>query len=451
MRGLSLLDSVLLVVGGVIGGAIFLTPKDVAAQLSSPSLILFIWIAGGAIALLGCFAFAELGAMYPQAGGQYVYLREAYGEPAAFMYGWMMFIAGNTGGMAALAVSFAVYLAKVVPAFSATAPVFTLSAHARSFTLTRGDIVALSAVAILTLVNVMGLKRGAMLQNVATWIKFGAIAAFILFGFSVGHGSWSNFHSSGSLLTAASPNLRAALGVALIAVFWTYDGWVYASWVAGEIRQPERNIPRSLVIGVLCIIALYIGMNAAYLYAMPPAAMARSGTVAESAAALLFSSRAAYWLSLLIAISCFGALSSNILAAARVSYAMAIDGVFFRRMANVHPRWRTPVFALVAQGVWAAALTLSGRYDQLFTYTTFAMTLSYSVTVVALFILRRKHPEMPRPYRCTGYPWLPALYVLITGAWCVNTVVERPGEALASGLLVAIGLPGYWYWKRARD
>ena len=461
IRGLSLLDCLLLLVGGIIGSSIFLTAKDIAGVLPNPLLFLGVWVLGALISLFACFAFAEMGAMFPDSGGQYVFMREAYGDLVAFLYGWTMFAVVNGGSIAALSVASASYLGLVVPALSSEHVVLKLGV----FTLTRVDVFALVSILFVTWVNVVGLRQGAMLQNLATWAKFAAMAAFILLGFTIGKGSWSHFTmadsgtiiGSGTTGSAASAGLMAGLsaghllsafGVALIAVFWAYDGWIYITWVSGEIKDPQRNIPRGMLLGVVAVAVIYVAMNMTYVYAMPVTEIAQHDTIAHAAATMLFSPGAAIWLSALIAVSCFGAMASCALSGARIYYAMAKDGIFFPKMGEVHPRWKTPAFALIGQGVWGAVLTLSGRYDQLYTYVMFMMVLSYTLGVGCLFIFRWKRPELPRPYRCTGYPWLPALYILIGTVWTINTIWQRPKEALAGTVIVLIGVPGYLYWKR---
>jgi APA family basic amino acid/polyamine antiporter len=451
IRGLSLLDSVLLLVGGVIGSSIFLTAKDIAGSLPHPVLFLLVWVLGGAISMCACFAFAEMGTMFPDAGGQYVYLREAYGDLPAFLYGWMMFSVGNGGSIAALAVGAAAYLGGIIPGVSQEHVILAVA----GVVLTRAHIMALIMIAVVTWINIAGLRRGALLQNVATWAKFGAMAAFVILGFAIGKGDWHHFTASewGSvhgLTMGMSPGpLLSAFGVALIAVFWAYDGWVYIGWVAGEMKEPRRNVPLAMMLGVTIVGVIYVAMNMTYLYALPLSEIVKHETIAHAAAVALFSPAAAVWLSALVAVSCFGAMACAILGSPRIYYAMARDGLFFSRMAEVHPKWRTPAFALIGQGVWAGILTLSGRYDQLYTYVMFGMVLSYTLTVVGLFVLRRKRPDIPRAYRCTGYPWLPAIYVLIGTAWTLNTIFTRPKEALAGTIIVLIGVPGYLYWKRS--
>jgi basic amino acid/polyamine antiporter, APA family len=446
VRGLGLLDSVLLLVSGIIGSSIFLTAKDIASPLPHPVLFLGVWVLGALISLCACFAFAELGSMFPDSGGQYVYLREAYGDLIAFLYGWMLFSVANGGTIAALSVAAAAYLGQVLPFISPDHVAFFILGVA----VTRAHLLGLVLIAILTYVNVVGLRWGTLLQNVSTWTKFTAMAAFVVLGFAIGKGNWSHFqaHGVGLMMGLTPTQLISALGVGLIAVFWAYDGWVYITWVSGEVKNPRRNVPLAMVLGVIAVAVIYIAMNVTYTYALPLSEVAKHETIAHAAAATLFSPQAAVWLSLVIAISCFSAAATCTLAGARVYLAMAQDGVFFKRMAVIHPKWRTPAFSLIGQGIWAAALTLSGRYDQLYTYVIYGMVLSYTLTVIGMFLLRWKRPDIPRPYRCTGYPWLPAIYVLIGTAWTLNTIITRPWEAFWGTAIVLIGVPGYLYWKR---
>src|SRR5271157_5004016 len=422
VRGLSLMDSVMLLVGGIIGSGIFLTAAPIASAVHKPWFFLGIWLVGG----------------------QYVFLREAYGEFPAFLYGWMIFAVGQSGTIAALAVGFAEYFGAIFPFASAHAPAATML----RWTLTRGHIVSICSIVLLTAINVLGLKRGSALINVATWAKFAAIGAFILLGLAIGHGHWSNYAVS---IPADQPvtlgHVISGFGVALIGVFWAFDGWVYITWVAGEIKNPQRVLPRALVMGVLLVGVIYLSVNAVYLYALPITRVAQEETIAHAAAVTLFSSSAARWLSAVIALSCFGAMSCAILCSARVSFAMARDGAFFHAMGRVHPRYRTPAFSLIALSSWAVVLALNGSFDQLYTYVMFMMVLSYVVAVAGLFVLRRTRPDIPRPYRCTGYPYLPALYVFMAGAWALNSVVTRPKETLIGIAIVFLGAPFYAFWR----
>jgi basic amino acid/polyamine antiporter, APA family len=446
VRGLTLLDSVLLLVSGIIGSSIFLTAKDIAGPLPNPTLFFLVWVLGGVISLCACVAFAELGSMFPDSGGQYIYLREAYGDLVAFLYGWMLFTVGNGGSIAALSVASAAYMGNIIPFISQQHVIFSLA----GMPFTRAHAIGLVLIAILTCVNVFGLRWGACLTNVSTWTKFSAMAVFVVLGFAIGKGHWSNFSaqaSGGLTMGLSAGRLISAFGVGLIAVFWAYDGWVYVTWVAGEVKDPRRNVPLAMVLGVLAVGTIYLAMNMTYVYAMPLNEIAKYETIAHAAATRLFSPAAAVWLSAMIAISCFSAAAACTLSGSRVYLAMAQDGVFFRRMAVIHPRWRTPAFSLIGQGIWAAVLTMSGRYDQLYTYVIFGMVLSYTLTVIGLFVLRWKRPDVPRPYRCSGYPWLPAIYILVGVTWTLNTIIQRPTEAFGSAAIVLIGVPGYLYWK----
>jgi APA family basic amino acid/polyamine antiporter len=452
VKGLSLLDSVMLLVGGVIGSGIFLTAGQIATNLRRPDMFILVWIVGGIISLLACFAVAELGGMFPQAGGQYVFLREAYGELPAFLYGWMIFAVVQTGTIAALAVGFAQYFGAVLPAAASTNPLFTLNLGSYVFALTPQKLVSVVAIALLTFANVVGLRRGSVLVNVATWLKFAAMAALIVFGLIFGRGDWSHFKSAASTSSAmaAAPSglsLLVAFGVALISVLFAFDGWVYVTWVAGEMKDAARNVPRALIIGLAVVAVVYVAMNVIYLYALPLPEIISSDAVVQAAATSMFSPRVGNWLAIMVAVSCFGAMSSAILCTARIFFAMAQDGVFFERMARVNPRWRTPAFSLVAQGIWSAILALIGLYDQLLTYAIFMMIVSYLATVAALFVLRRKLPDHPRPYRCTGYPIVPALYILLASIWTINTLWQRPKESFGGLLIVLAGVPGYIYWS----
>jgi len=289
VRGLSLLDSVLLLVSGVIGSSIFLTAKDIAGPLPQPMLFLLVWVIGGVVSLFGCAAFAELGSMFPESGGQYVYLRQAYGDLVAFLYGWMLFSVANGGTIAALSVAAAAYTGQVFPIVSQEHVILSLA----GITITRAHVFGLLLIAVLTTVNVMGLRWGALLQNISTWTKFAAMAAFVILGFAIGKGDWSHFHSHGVGLTMGlhPTQLISVMGIALIAVFWAYDGWVYITWVAGEVKEPRRNVPLAMVLGVLVVGAIYMAMNMTYLYALPLGEIAKHDTIAHAAAAALFFSR----------------------------------------------------------------------------------------------------------------------------------------------------------------
>lgn len=445
VRGMSLTDAVLLIVGGIVGTGIFLTSNDVAAATRVPIVFIGAWVAGMVVSWLASVSVAELGSMFPEAGGQYVYLREAYGELVAFLYGWMIFSVNVCGSLAAIAVGFAYYMGAIIPQLRASRPIVSIF----GFTLNYGHAVAIVAIVFLTWINIIGLRPAVILQNLATWVKFAALAAFLLLGFSLGHGNWSNF----THVPAEHYDLRTLLsgfGIALIAVFWVYDGWVYITWVAGEVKEPERNVPRSLILSVLIVGALVVGANILYLYAMPLDVMSQESTVAEAAAQRLFFPAAGRLLGMLVAVSAFGAAAACVMSGARVYYAMAKDGLFFKKLAEVHPRWRTPVFSLVLQCVWSCALVLLGRYNDLFTYAMFISVIAYAAAASTIFVLRRTRPDLPRDYKCPGYPWIPILYCVICGVWAVNTFWERPVQALGGIGIMLIGTPAYFYWRNLK-
>ena len=311
------------------------------------------WVLGALISLCACFAFAELGSMFPDSGGQYIYLREAYGDLVAFLYGWMLFCVANGGTIAALSVAAAAYVGTGGSVCVAGACRFRFRRHGGDARASAGPGTDRGS----HLCERRGLRWGALLQNVSTWTKFTAMAAFVVLGFAIGKGNWSNFHVAWRPLDhgLGPAQLISALGVGLIAVFWAYDGWVYITWVAGEVKEPRRNVPLAMVLGVLAVGVIYIAMNLTYMYALPLKEIAAHETIAHAAAAALFSPRAAVWLSLMIAISCFSAAATCTLSGARVYLAMAQDGVFFKRMAVIHPKWRTPAFSLIGQGIWAGS------------------------------------------------------------------------------------------------
>jgi APA family basic amino acid/polyamine antiporter len=444
VRQLTLFDSVMVVVSGTIGASIFITPADVLRAVPDPRAALVLWVIAGGITLMAGLACAELGAMFPEAGGQYIFIREAYGRFAAFIYGWVLFTAGNSGALAAMAIAFALFFGRAFPQFSAEHVVFTQRIFGLHWELTQGSLIAIGSIVLITAINLRSVKMAAWLQNGTALAYLGAIFGIVALGFLFGHGSWSHF-------TAVPPRgvpsiSLAGAGVAMIALFWSFDGWEFLSWVGGEIKDPRRNLPRALILGILLIIVTYLLVNAVFLYAMPPEALAVQSAPADSAMTALFSQHVGRWVSLFIALISFGAASVVVLGGARIYYSMARDGVFFQGMKRVHPRWNTPVTSLLAQCAWVIVLILSGRYEQLYTCFIFMMTLSYVLTVGAVFVLRRTQPDRPRPYRCPGYPWLPVLYMAVACAFVLSTLLTRPRESLAGLGLALLGVPLYLYW-----
>jgi APA family basic amino acid/polyamine antiporter len=447
-RQLTLFDSVMIVISGTIGASIFIVPADVLKAVPNPTIALLLWIGVGGITLMAGLACAELGAMYPEAGGQYVFIREAYGRFASFLYGWVLFTAGNSGALAAMAISSAIFVGRAFPQFGADHVVFALAAFGWHLEVTRGTVFAVAAVIVLTAVNLRSVKIAAWLQNVTAVGYLAALALIVLIGLAFGHGSWSHFRSPAS--SAAAAVTLPGLGVGMIALFFSYDGWEFLSWVGGEIKNPGRNLPLGLILGISLIIVTYLLANAVFLYALPPDVLAQQPAAADAAMTALFSHDVGRWVSLFIGAISFGAASVVVLGGARIYYCMAQDGVFFRGMGTIHPRWKTPSTALIAQCAWVIVLIISGRYEQLYTCFIFMMTVTYALTVGAVFILRRTQPNRPRPYRCAGYPWLPAIYIIVAIAFVISTLLSRPGESIIGLVMACLGIPLYLYWRHAR-
>jgi APA family basic amino acid/polyamine antiporter len=443
VRALGPSSVVLFVLGSVIGSGIFLTTGRMAATLPSAPLVLAAWLAGGVVILCGGLTYAELGAMFPRSGGVYVYLREAFGPLVAFLYGWAAFLVFWSGGIAAVAVGFADYFSYFVPALGTARILASVATPLGVWHLSAAQIVAVACIAVLAAVNYVGVRSGNAVNIVLTVAKVAGLASLPLLVLAVGGTSpqWS---------PAVPPVDRplAAFGVIMIAVLWTNDAWYCVTWIAGEVRQPQRTLPRGLLAGIFSLTAIYTVVNLAYLYALPMDVLAGTSRVAEAAAARLAGSRGATFVALTVVVSTLGCNVAAILAGARLLFAMARDGVFLRAAARVHPRYHTPHVATIALCAWASVLALSGTYEQLFTYVVFASLLLQTIGVLAVFRLRRTRPAMPRPYRTWGYPVVPAIFVCVSSAIVLNTLVERPTEAMVGLGLLALGLPVYWYSKR---
>jgi APA family basic amino acid/polyamine antiporter len=431
-RTLRLVDLVLVVVGTVIGSGIWLVPGAVLqASSGDPGVALLIWLLGGALSLLGALTFAELGAMLPEAGGSYVYVREAFGPFPAFLLGWTLFLAIGTGSIATLAVAFGNYTAELVP----------LEPWARK-------VVALTMIAAVTAVNVRGTRTASDVQNWSTAIKVTAILVLAAAGISLGHGLAET--SSRVFSTPLSGSLVSGAGIALLGVLWAYEGWQNVTYSAGEALDPQRSFARGITLGTIALILIYVTANIGYAAALGPDAVARSDRVAADAVRVLAGPAVAKVVTLAILVSMLSAANGVTLTDTRCYYAMARDGVFFRRLAEVHPRYGTPAFAIVAGSVWAMVLTLSGTFEQLFTYVVFASWLFAALAAVSLFVLRWRRPDAPRPFRVPGYPVTPALFVAAAGAIVVNTFIARPVQAVAGIGIVLLGTPAYLIWRSRR-
>lgn len=429
-RVLTRLDVVSIVIGGVIGSGIFLVPAKIALEVKSPTVMLLVWVVGGFLSFLGALAFAELGAAMPEAGGMYVYLREAYGPLLSFLFGWTLFLVIDSGAIATLAVAFS---ANYLPYFFKMSPLAS-------------KLVAVLFIGFLAAVNYIGVRWGANLQNLLTFIKTAAIVGICAAIFLFGKGNPANLvePQPGKF----SMNLLSAFGVALVATFWAYKGWESATYSAGEVKHPERNMPLGILIGLTAVIALYLLANLAYLYVLPASVIAQTPRVAAEAMRVAVGPVGASIISFIILFSIMGAANQNLLCSPRVYFAMSRDGLFFRNIARVHPRYLTPHVSIIAISLWSVVLSLSGTFEQLFTYVVFGQWLFFGLTGAAVFVLRKKRPELPRPYRTWGYPLTPALFVLAAFLISLNSLVKEFWNSLAGLAIIALGVPAYFYWKR---
>jgi APA family basic amino acid/polyamine antiporter len=448
-RHLGVFSATTIIVGSMIGSGIFIAPAIMAGYVATPGIWLGLWLVGGGLTLLGALAYAELCAMMPHAGGQYVFLREAFGKVTAFLYGWTLFLVIQTGFNAAVAIAFAKFLGGVGLRVGEDDLVLSLG----GWSLSRAQVVAVGVIALLTWINARGVRDGALVQNVFTVLKLGAIALLVVVGFGSGHGSMAHFSPLvGSQLGAKGlqMGLLAAMGVAMSKALFAYDAWNTVTFVAEEVREPEKTLPRALVAGTLVTTLAYCAACAVYLYVLPLDRMdgVVEHRVASEVAGVVLGGAGVTLVSIAILVSTFGCVNGLILGGARVLFAMARDGLFFRVAGRVDPVRQTPRGALVLQGVWSVVLALSGSYDRLLTYVTFASLAFNALTVVGLFVLRRTRAEMPRPYRTWGYPVTPAVYLLGAVFFLVYIFIGDPVDACAGIGLVALGLPAYVLFKR---
>ena len=431
-RVLGLWDIVGIVIGGIVGSGIFIVPAAIAAQVDSPLLFMGVWVVGGLLSFFGALSFAELGAAYPQAGGMYIYLREAYGSLIAFLFGWTLFLVIDSGAVATLAVAFST---KYLPYFFTMPPLVA-------------KLVSVIFVVVLVAVNYVGVRAGANLQNLLTIIKFAALALVCFVVLVFGKGNPSHFTTPGP--GSFNLGLLGAFGVALIAVLWAYKGWEAATYSVGETRDPGRNLPWGLFIGTLAVIAIYMITNLAYLYAFPTSEIAVSERIASDAMSLALGPVGATVIAIIILFSITGAANQVLLTSPRVYYAMARDGLFFKKTAGVHPRFLTPHVSILAIGGWSIILSLSGSFEQLFTYVIFGQWIFFSLTAGAVIILRKKRPDLPRPYRTLGYPVTPVVFIVSALFISINTLIKEFWNAMAGLIIIAVGLPAYFYWKKKK-
>lgn len=429
-RRLTRFDATMVVIGGIIGAGIFLNPAIVAQRVGSSTMVLVVWGIGGAIALLGALCFSELGSRQPEAGGGYVYLREAFGPLLAFLYGWTSLLVINTGAIAAVAVTFAYYAGDL---------------------LQLGDAfvkpLAVGAIVLLTWINYLGVRPGSITQNIFTVLKLVAVFSLVVAGLVLLGGSDPD---EAARSAEPSSSLLTMIGAALIPVLFAYGGWQHANHVAGEVANPQRNLPWALVVGVAVVVVSYLLANWTYVRALGMEGLAASDAPASDAMQALLGPTGSTLIGIGIVISTFGFVNLVILAAPRVYQAMAEDGVFFERVARLHPRYQTPAAALLLQGAWAIALTLSGTYAQLLDYVVFGDWILFGLVAATLFYYRRQDGgrEVNEGFRMPGYPALPALFILAAVFLVVSSVLSNPLNSLLGGLLIAGGVPVYYFWKR---
>jgi APA family basic amino acid/polyamine antiporter len=443
-RRLTAYDAAAVVVSNVIGGGILFMPAIVAGMVGNPVGILGVWLVGGLLAFAGAMAYAELAALRPRSGGEYVYLREAFGPLAAFLTGWTSFVAGFSGAIAANAVGLTGFLGRFFPAAADPTPWASLPLGPITFSLSPRTLIALTAVFGLSAVHALGIGPGRLVQNALAIIKVATLLVFVAAGLSIGQGSTAHF-------TSSTPLVASGLLLALIPVMFSYSGWNAASYIAEEIKDPGRNVPRALAMGTAAVVVVYAAMNIVYIYALDVRAMAAVQVrIVDAAAEVLFGPRVADLLTVVSILIVLGSISANVFAGPRVYYAMARDGFFLKAAARVHPRTHTPAFSIAAQAVWSAVLVLTGTFERLVTYTGFAVVLFAGIAVLALFVLRHREPDAPRPFKALGYPVAPGLFVLASAAMVVNAIYREPLPSLGGLAILAAGVPVYWLFQRKR-
>jgi len=442
-RDLGLWGAIAIVVGTVIGSGIFLVPRAMVQRVGSPSMVFAVWVFGGLLSLCGALSYAELAAAMPEAGGEYVYLREAYGPLWGFLYGWTQMFVAKSGSIASLAAGFILYLANFFPGLDGvfyTVPL-PIGAQGAPLALHYGQLLAIALILFLGGVNYFGVKLGGDIQIIVTGIKVLLIACIVVVGLGLGKA-----HAAAPAVIS-HPLTIAGFFAALVAALWAYDGWNNVSMVASEIRRPQRSLPVALIAGTLAVIAIYLAANAAYFHVLTAQQVGSSPRVAADMMRRVVGNWGANGVSVAAMISIFAALNGSILSGARVPYAMARDGLFFAPVARVDAAYHTPGVSILLLTAWSALLVLSGRYEQLFTYVIFASWILYGMTTASVIVLRRKRPDLPRPYKTLGYPVLPVLFVIVAIFLVLSTLFDSPRESLLGLGLIFLGLPFYYHWK----
>jgi len=448
VRAIGLKEAIAINIGCVIGSGIFLVPATIAGHLHAMGPIMLVWIVAGFLTFFGALSLAELSSFLPKSGGPYVYLRESYGKLWGFLFSWNDFFINKAGSIAAVSIAFTVYFGALVPAIGQSEPFYqpgwTIFGH--PFVFGWSQLIAISAITIVTLINVRGVKLGAQVMNIFTSAKVAALLFLIIGAFFSSKTSFANLQPWWP--ESWSSELTAAFGLAMISALWAYDGWIDVTLTAGETKDPTRNVPLALIISTLAILAIYLSANVAYALIIPINVMPSSTRIAADVAAIAIGPIGAVIIIAGIMCSTFGTLNGMTLAGPRSIWAPGHDRIFAPGLGKVHPRYRSPHVAIITIGIWAALLTLSGTYDQLTAYVVFGSWLFYAMSAISVIILRKKMPEVPRPYKAWGYPYATLLFALIAAWFIYNTVVEDPRDALIGIGLLVLGLPFYYYWTQ---
>jgi len=458
VRGLGLLAATAILIGDVVGTGVFLKARVMTCNVGSPSIVLAVWVVGGLLSLAGALTYAELAAMMPRAGGEYVFIREGYGRLPAFLYGWTRFFVASTGSTAALAAGFAIFL-NIISRGAFDVAWLTVPIGGRSFVIGGLQAIAVVAIVCVTIVNCAAVAVSGRIAMALTGMKIALICGVGVAAVALANGDWGHYAMSAMSGGCAdvAPAARggfAGFGAAMLGAMWAYNGWNEITYVAEEVKDPQRNLPRAIIVGIGIIAVLYIGVNATYFFVLTPAqiiALPASASVASEVVLRSLGAGASGIMAGAMAASIFGSLLLASLVGARIPFAMSRDGVFVGALAHLSPRTRVPVRALVAQAIWAGVLVLSGSYDTITDYAIFAVLIFVALSTASVFVFRRRLPDLPRAYRTWGYPVVPVLFLLVAIWILINTLITTPGRAVAGLGLMAAGLPFYWYWTRAAE
>jgi basic amino acid/polyamine antiporter, APA family len=449
VQGLGFWAAVSIVVGTVIGSGIFITPKAMIRHVGTPEMVLAVFVFGGILSLLGALTYAELAAAIPAAGGEYAYLRRAYGPFWGFVYGWTQVWVAKSGSIATLATGFFAYAANFVPGLERVITTIPLpiGPNWQPLEITYGQLFAIAVIVSLSFMNVFGVRFGGGVQVFLTVIKVALMVAIVGAAFALSPSFDGHFASS----VPTQKGAVAGFFAALVAALWAYDGWNNVNMVASEVEQPQKNLPRALIAGVLIVVAIYVAMNIAYFLVLDASDVAQGDRVAVVMMKKLLGESGAAAVSIAVMLSIFAALNGSILSGSRVPFAMAADGLFFKKVGEVHPEYRTPAWAIALLCVVSSVLVLSGRYDELYTYVIFASWILYTMAAASVFVLRRKEPNLQRPYRTIGYPIVPLVFVVVALSLLLSTLVNSPRESILGLSLILLGIPFYRKWKKANN